>query len=416
MDDEARGAAERAVRESYGRIMAYLSVRTRDVAAAEDALAEAFRSALETWPVAGVPREPEAWLLTVARRRLIDQARHARIHEEAAPSLLAAAESVQEVTDHTEGFPDERLKLLFVCAHPGIDPMARTPLMLQTVLGLDAARIAAAFLVRPTTMGQRLSRAKTKIRDAGIPFEVPSASELPKRVDGVAEAIYAAYGSGWDDIAGLDARNTGLAQEAIDLGHLLVRLMPGEPEVLGLTALMLHSQARRGARRDSAGAYVPLSQQDPSRWSRPMMEEAERCLRAAASGGRVGRFQLEAAIQSAHAQRLRSGATDWETIALLYEGLVALAPTIGARVGRAASVAEARGPRAGWDLLEAVPRAEVASYQPYWAVAAHLLAALGRSAEAEKAHELAIGLCEDPAMRDWLRGRALAGSRVGDGG
>jgi len=408
MDDDARRAAELAVRESYGRIMAFLSVRSRDVAAAEDALAEALRNALETWPVAGVPREPEAWLLTAARRRLIDQRRHALVHEGAAPSLLAAAEEAQEMADDTSGFPDDRLKLLFVCAHPGIDLMARTPLMLQTVLGLDAARIAAAFLVRPTTMGQRLSRAKTKIRDAGIPFEVPSASDLPTRVDAVAEAIYAAYGSGWDDVAGLDARRTGLSREAIELGRLLARLMPSEQEVLGLVALMLHSEARREARRDAAGAYVPLSQQDPSRWSRPMMEEAESYLREAASGGRVGRFQLEGAIQSAHAQRLRSGSTDWETIALLYEGLLALAPTMGVSVGRAAAVAEARGPQAGWDLLAAVPRAEATSYQPYWAVAAHLLASLGRKAEAGDAYELAIGLCEDPAMRDWLRTQALA--------
>ncbi|MDP9035537.1 MAG: hypothetical protein M3O50_12090 [Myxococcota bacterium] len=232
-------------------------------------------------------------------------------------------------------------------------------------------------------------------------------------MDAVAEAIYAAYGSGWDDVAGLDARRTGLSQEAIDLGRLLARLMPGEPEVLGLVALMLHSEARREARRDAAGAYVPLSQQDPSRWSRPAIEEAESHLREAASGGRVGRFQLEAAIQSAHAQRLHSGKTDWETIALLYEGLVALAPTMGARVGRAAAVAEARGPQAGWDLLEAVTRAEAASYQPYWALAAHLLASLGRNAEAGDAYELAIGLCEDPAMRAWLRMRALATSRTG---
>ncbi|MGD0678755.1 MAG: DUF6596 domain-containing protein [Polyangiaceae bacterium] len=412
MNDSARRTAELAVRESYGRIMAFLSVRSRDVAAAEDALGDAFRNALETWPLAGAPREPEAWLLTAARRRLIDGMRRARVQSEAMPSLLAAAEEAREMADDSSGFSDERLKLLFVCAHPGIDPMARTPLMLQTVLGLDAARIAAAFLVRPTTMGQRLSRAKTKIRDAGIPFEVPGPSDLPERVDAVAEAIYAAYGSGWDDVAGLDARRTGLSDEAIGLGRLLTRLMPGEPEILGLLALMLHSEARREARRDAKAAYVPLLQQDPSRWSRPMLDEAESFLRQAASGGRMGRFQLEAAIQSAHAQRLRSGSTDWGTIALLYEGLVALGPTMGARVGRAAAVGEAHGPQAGWDLLEVVPRAQAASYQPYWAVAAHLLLRLGRKVEAGNAYDLAIGLCEDPAMRDWLRTQALAASRT----
>jgi RNA polymerase sigma-70 factor (ECF subfamily) len=383
--------------------MAFLSARSRDVAAVEDALADAFRSALEHWPVAGIPREPEAWLLTAARRRLIDHRRHARVRDAAALSLLAAADEAQQMTSEPAGFPDDRLTLLFVCAHPGIDPSARTPLMLQTVLGLNAARIAAAFLVRPTTMGQRLSRAKAKIRDAGIPFELPKPEDLPSRVDAVAEAIYAAYGSGWDDGAGLDPRCTGLSGEAIVLGRLLTRLMPEDPEVLGLVALMLHCEARRDARRDPSGAYVPLSQQDTSRWSRPLIDEAESSLRKAASAGRAGRFQFEAAIQSAHAQRLRSGDTDWQTIALLHEGLVAVAATMGARVGRAAAVAEAQGPESGWRLLETIPRAEAATYQPYWAVAAHLLKALDRTTEAIEAYELAIGLCEDPGMRDWLQ-------------
>jgi RNA polymerase sigma-70 factor (ECF subfamily) len=406
MESDAHRAVELAVRESYGRLVAFLTSRSRDVAAAEDALAEAFRNALETWPVVGVPREPEAWLLTVARRRLIDQGRHDRVRDNGAPSLLAAAEEAQEMASSPTGFPDDRLKLLFVCAHPAIDSTARTPLMLQVVLGLDAARIADAFLVRPTTMGQRLSRAKARIRDAGIPFVVPEPADLPARLDAVVEAVYAAYGSGWDDVAGLDTRRTGLASEAIGLGRLLTRLMPSEPEVFGLVALMLHCEARREARRDAAGNYVPLSQQDPSRWSRPMIDDAESYLREAGAAGRVGRFQLEAAIQSAHAQRLRSGHTDWETIALLHEGLVAFAPTVGARVARAAAVAETRGPEAGWRLLEAIPRNDGASYQPYWAVAAYLLRALGRTAEAVEAYGLAIGLCEDPGMRAWLRQQA----------
>jgi RNA polymerase sigma-70 factor (ECF subfamily) len=403
VEKDVRRAAEIAARESYGRLMAFLSARSRDVAAVEDALADAFRNALERWPIAGIPSEPEAWLLTAARRRLIDQRRHARVRDSAALSLLAAAHQAQEVTHEPAGFPDDRLKLLFVCAHPGIDAAARTPLMLQTVLGLDATRIAAAFLVRPTTMGQRLSRAKAKIRDAGIPFEVPKPEDLASRIDAVAEAIYAAYGSGWDDVGGLDARCTGLAREAIALGGMLARLMPEEPEVLGLVALMLHCEARHDARREASGAYVPLSQQDTARWSRPMIDEAESYLRKAATVGRAGRFQLEAAIQSAHAQRLRTGATDWQTIALLHEGLVAVAPTMGARVGRAAAVAEARDPDFGFRLLEKIPRDEAASYQPYWAVAAHLLRALGRTAEALEAYNLAIGLCDDPGMREWLR-------------
>lgn len=382
--------------------MAYLAARSRDVAAAEDALADAFRAALETWPEAGVPEKPEAWLLTAARHRLTDGARHVRVQAEAVPTLLAVADEAQDLASTDMMFPDERLKLLFICAHPAIDAGAHTPLMLQTVLGLDAARIASAFLVRPSAMGQRLTRAKTKIRDAGIAFEVPEARELPPRLDAVLEAIYAAYGSGWDDVAGADPRRKGLALEAIDLGRLLRRLLPAEPEVQGLLALMLFCEARREARRGGDGAYVPLTEQDTSLWSEEMMSEAEDLLTSAEAGNRLGRFQLEAAIQSMHARRAVTGRTDWETIALYYEGLVRLAPTVGAMVGRAAAVAEAQGPETGWAFLEAIPADAVSSYQPYWALAAHLLKRLRRPGEAADAYSRAIGLCEDPAMRDFL--------------
>jgi predicted RNA polymerase sigma factor len=405
---DAHDAIDRAARDSYGRLVAFLAARSRDVASAEDALADAFVAALETWPQTGAPEKPEAWLLTAARRRLIDRARHDRVHAEAVTTLLAIADKAQEMADGDGLFPDERLRLLFVCAHPAIDAAARTPLMLQTGLGLDAARIASAFLVKPSAMGQRLSRVKTKIREAGIGFEVPEEEELPERLDAVLEAIYAAYGSGWDDIAGADPRRKGLAVEALDLGRLLLRLMPGEPEVLGLLALMLHCEARREARRTKAGTYVPLSRQDVTRWSMPMIAEAEGYLRTAAQAGRMGRFQLEAAIQSAHAQRAVVGRTDWETVALYYEGLVRLAPTIGALVGRAAAVAEARGADVGWGLLEEVPADAVRSYQPYWALTAHLLKRLGRSDEAAAAYSRAIGLCEDAAMREFLTREASA--------
>ncbi|OWJ67172.1 RNA polymerase sigma factor [Inquilinus limosus] len=399
MSTDTRRAIERAARDSYGRLVTFLAARSRDIAAAEDALADAFRAALETWPRDGLPGRPEAWLLTAARRRLIDRARHIQVQAEAVPDLRIVAEEAEALAE-ADRFPDERLKLLFVCAHPAIDPAIHTPLMLQTVLGLDAARIASAFLVSPAAMGQRLSRAKAKIRDAGIGFELPEARELPPRLDAVLEAIYAAYGSGWDDVAGADPRRRGLAAEAIDLGRMLRPLLPAEPEVEGLLALMLHCEARREARRGPDGGYVPLSEQDTVRWSAPMIAEAERILSAAAQDKRFGRFQLEAAIQSVHAQRARTGRTDWEAIALLYEGLVRLAPTIGARVGQAAAVAEARDAAAGWALLQAIPAEAVAGYQPYWALAAHLLRRLGQSADA--AYERAIGLCEDPAMRAFL--------------
>lgn len=369
-------------------------------------MSDAFQAALETWPRDGVPAKPEAWLLTAARRRLIDGARHARVQADAVPDLLVLTEEAQVMATAEDRFPDERLRLLFVCAHPAIAANVRTPLMLQVVLGLDAARIASAMLVQPAAMGQRLSRAKTKIRDAGIAFEVPDTAALPERLDAVLEAIYAAYGSGWDDLAGADPRRKGLAVEVLDLGRMLLQLLPAEPEAHGLLALMLHCEARREARRDAAGAYVPLQEQDTAHWSRALIAEAERHLAIAARAGVMGRFQLEAAIQSAHAQRAISGRTDWETVALLYAGLVRFAPTIGAQVGYAAALAEARGAAAGWAQLQAIPTAAAASYQPYWAVAAHLLARLDRRADAQAAYARAMGLCEDPALREFLAARA----------
>jgi RNA polymerase sigma-70 factor (ECF subfamily) len=306
------------------------------------------------------------------------------------------------MTESELAFPDERLKLLFVCAHPAIDPNVHTPLMLQTVLGLDAARIAAAFLVQPAAMGQRLTRAKAKIRDARVAFELPAAAELPQRLDAVLAAIYAAYGTGWEDVEGADRRRDSLAAEAIELGRLLLQMMPHEPEVKGLLALMLHCTARSAARRSPNGSYVPLTEQDTTLWSRPLIVEAEQLLWAAERAGRIGRYQLEAAIQSAHAERAWTGRTDWEAIALLYEGLVSQAPGFGALVGRAAAVAEARGATTAWSLLQTIPAEAVASYQPYWALAAHLLKRMGQTTQSADAYRRAIGLSEDPALRAFL--------------
>jgi predicted RNA polymerase sigma factor len=399
---DAHRAAELAARASYGRLLAYLAARARDVIAAEDALGDAFAAALETWPRAGVPDNPDAWLLVAARRRLVDRARHGGVEAAAAATLRLAAERADVNASRESIFPDERLKLLFVCAHPAIDEAARTPLMLQSVLGLDAARIASAFLVAPAAMSQRLVRVKAKIRDAGIGFEIPGAEELPERLHSVLDAVYAAYGTGWEDVAGADPLLRGLAEEAIWLGRLVVALLPDEPEAGGLLALMLSCQARRPARRGAGGAYVPLSRQDVARWSQPMIEEAERVLARAARAQRPGRFQLEAAIQSVHAQRAVTGHTDWEAIALLYEGLARVAPTIGGRVAQAAALAEARGDGAGLAALDTMAMSQVIAYQPYWALRAHLLRGLGRTGEAREAYARAIGLSEDPAVREFL--------------
>jgi predicted RNA polymerase sigma factor len=399
--EDAHRAIERAARESYGRLVAYLSSHTRDVASAEDALSNALVSALASWPREGVPRNPEAWLLTAARHAAIDSIRHERVVTESGPTLTLLQKSVREAGSERK-FPDERLKLLFVCAHPSIDPAMHTPLMLQTVLGLDATRIAQAFLVSPKAMGQRLVRAKTKIRSAGIPFEIPGERDLPQRLDAVLEAIYAAFGLGWDDMTGGDQRGRELAEEAIWLARVLRGLMPTEPEVEGLLALMLHCEARRPARRDANGCYVPLSEQNPETWLHAMIEEAERHLSEAAKRGRLGRFQLEAAIQSVHAERERSGEIDWAAILLFYEQLLRVSPTLGTRVGYAAASAEANGPEAGLAALNAIDPDRAAKYQPYWAVRAHILRRLGRTAEASKAYDLAIGLAEDPAVIAFL--------------
>jgi RNA polymerase sigma-70 factor (ECF subfamily) len=371
------------------------------LAGAEDALSEALLKALTAWPRDGVPQNPEAWLLTTARHSLIDFFRHQRVVLDSEPELLLFTRDSAEATMETN-YPDERLKLLFVCAHPAIDPDMHTPLMLQTVLGLDAVRIAGAFLISPKTMGQRLVRAKTKIRDGGIRFEVPEQRELPQRLDAVLEAIYAAFGIGWDDMAGADQRGRGLTQESIWLARVLLQLMPGDAEVQGLLALMLHCEARCAARRDRDGRYVPLSAQDPKLWSVSSIEDAERHLAEASHYGRPGRFQLEAAIQSVHAERARSGRIEWAAIAQFYEQLIRMSPTLGAQTGYAAAVAEANGAERGLAVLDTIDQDSVSGYQPYWAVRAHLLQRLGKGPEAQHAYDLAIGLAEDPAIREFL--------------
>jgi predicted RNA polymerase sigma factor len=399
-EEKVHRTIERVARESYGRLVAYLSVNTRDLAAAEDALSEALLKALTAWPRDGVPQNPEAWLLTTARHSVIDAVRHQRVVSASEPTLQLLQENTMEPNFSTE-FPDERLKLLFVCAHPAIDPAMHTPLMLQTVLGLDAARIAGVFLISPKTMGQRLVRAKTKIRDGGIGFEIPQERELPQRLDAVLDAIYAAFGIGWDDMAGVDQRGRDLAEEAIWLARVLLQLMPEEAEVHGLLALMLHCEARRAGRRGLDGRYVQLSEQDCQKWSLPLMEEAERHLVEASSRGRTGRFQLEAAIQSVHAERARSGAIQWNAIMMFYEQLIRISPTLGTRTGYAAAVAEAKGAQAGLAALDRIDPNDIAAYQPYWAVRAHLLQRLEKS-EATNAFDRAIALTEDPAVRQFL--------------
>jgi RNA polymerase sigma-70 factor, ECF subfamily len=403
-DVDAWRRAEAAARGSYGKLVAFLAARTHDVAGAEDALAEAFAGALAQWPAQGVPHNPEAWLLTVARRRMVDAVRRRRHDEEASEYFLLVEELAQG--DDPPELPDRRLELLFACAHPGIDAAARAPLMLQTVLGFDAGAIASAFLVAPATVSQRLVRAKAKIRQAGIPFNVPGRAELPERLDAVLAAIYAAYAEGWVDAEGADARRRNLAEEAIWLGRLLVQLMPAEAEALGLLALMLHAHARRAARRDAAGEYVPLGWQDTALWDHALIDEAEALLKRASALATAGRYQLEAAVQSAHAARRHGGAVPWAAIVQLYDGLQAITESPVAALNRAVALSHVEGAAAA---LAALPQdSRLADYQPYWAARADLLARSGDRQAALAAYERAIGLESDAAVRRFLQQRAAA--------
>jgi RNA polymerase sigma-70 factor (ECF subfamily) len=393
--DEPRRAVEAAARRSYGKLLAFLAARTRDLAGAEDALSEAFASALATWPTQGVPRAPEAWLLQVARRKTLDAGRRRQVRQAAMDPLRMLAEAAG---DPGPAIPDERLRLMFACAHPALDPAVRAPLMLQCVLGFDAVSIGTTFLVAPAAMGQRLVRAKRKIRDAGVPFRVPDPDELAARLDAVLDAIYAVFAAGWTDPA--------LTEEALWLGRLVVALLDGEPEALGLLALMLHVQARRPARRDANGTYIPLSAQNPADWQDELIEEAEALLLRASRLQRIGRFQLEAAIQSAHAARRLTGLTAWAEVVALYDALLARTESPVVALNRAVAVGEFYGAAAGLAALDRVAADQrLTDYQPYWAARATLLADTGDADAADAAYARAIGLEPDQAVRRFLQQR-----------
>jgi RNA polymerase sigma-70 factor (ECF subfamily) len=341
--------------------------------------------------------------MVAARNRLRDGARARKTREQTAGSLLVLAPAE---AGEMPAIADKRLELMFVCAHPAIDAAARSPLMLQTVLGLTAERIASSFLVSPDTMGRRLSRAKARIKETGIAFEVPEEGELGERMGDVLEAIYAAYGQGWDSTGSDDQTRKGLTEEAIWLARVLVELRPDDAEALGLLALMLFCESRSAARRVE-GRYVPLAEQDTALWNLPMAREAEDRLRTAGGLMRPERFQLEAAIQSVLVQSRLTGADlrlpTWTLHALLAQK----APTIGNLVGLAAATAEVHGPEAGLRELAQLPEAATGTYQPFWALKAQLLQQIGADRQAtEAAFRQAIGLTEDGAVRAFLIGKS----------
>jgi len=404
-DAKAQSTADAVARQSYGKLVAFLVTRTRDVAAAEDALSEAFASALADWPRNGCPSNPEAWLLAVARRKTIDLGRRQRSGEAATSELQLLAEELDEAAAPAE-IPDHRLALMFACAHPAIEAGIRAPLILQMLLGLDAKAIASAFLTSPAAMGKRLGRAKEKIRQAGIPLSVPERAELSGRLDAVLDAIYAAFAEGWTDPGGTDVARRDLTEEVMFLARLVTGLLPQEPEALGLLALMLHAEARRRARRTAEGEYVPLAEQNPAGWDSDMIAEAEALLRRAGALGSVGRYQLEGALQSAHVHRCRTGRANWPEVLQLYDALFALAGSPVVAINRALAIAEVRAAGAALEAMQEIAGdARLAEYQPYWAARAELLAKTGAHGEARRAYEIAIGLERDPAVRRFLQRR-----------
>ena len=409
--DLVAARAEELARAAYGRLLAILAARDGDIEAAEDSLADAFLQALESWSTSGVPRNPEAWLLTVARNRQRDARRSAahRLSDPLDDDSHNSALSIMEDID-PDAIPDRRLALLFVCAHPAIDPVVRTPLMLQTVLGFDAAHIARAFAIPAATMAQRLVRAKRRVHDARIPFVVPGRDKLRERIAPVLEAIYGAYAIDFPLVAGTGPRDS-LAAESHVLAMTLAELLPGEPEALGLAALISLSLARRGA-RGTPDTFVPLDEQDPALWDRELIALGERYLNAARAHGYTGRFQIEAAIQSVHCARAISGDTDWRALRTLHSALVAIAPTLGARTAHAAAVGRVEGAAAGLAALDAITDDAVQRFQPAWAVRAHLLAEAGRKMDAVQAYERAIALTTDVRAPRYLESRLAVHARV----
>ncbi|WP_328504408.1 sigma-70 family RNA polymerase sigma factor [Streptomyces sp. NBC_00457] len=381
---------EAVFRAEYGRAVSVLVRFLGDIDLAEEAVQDAFATAVQRWPATGVPPSPAGWIITTARNRAIDRLRRESSREarHAEAALLHAADTPAE-----EGpVRDDRLRLIFTCCHPALALQAQVALTLRLLGGLGTDRIARAFLVPEPTMAQRLVRAKAKIRDARIPYRVPRDADLPDRLNGVLAVAYLIFNEGYEG-------SPELCAEAVRLGRLLAELMPDEPEVTGLLALMLLIESRRTARQDEGGALVPLPEQDRDCWDRDLITEGQALVRRCLRRNQPGPYQIQAAIQAVHSDATTADATDWSQILQLYDQLMALAPSPVVALNRAVAVAEVSGPAAALTLVDAL---DLARYRVFHAVRADLLRRLDRTAEALAAYDAAIALSENPAERAYL--------------
>lgn len=401
-------AISTVMREDRGRLLSALIRTLGSFDLAEDALQDAMERALIHWARSGLPDRPDAWLLQVARRAAIDRLRKTKRHDAAAPDLVRLMEEDEaDRADETPEIPDERLRLIFTCCHPALEEKTRVALTLRTVAGLSTREIARAFLDKDAAMGQRLSRAKAKIAAAGIPFSVPARPDWDERLNAVLSVIYLVFNEGWTAGPGEEPLRIGLCTEAIWLGRLMTGLAPGEPEIEGLLALMLLTHARHAARFDRAGTLVPLDGQDRALWDHAAIDEGLALLDQAMMRRLPGPFQIQAAISALHVQAERPEETDWPQIVLLYDRLLALAPTPIVALNRAVALAEAGALRRARSALTDL-QADLATYQPFHAALADLASRSGDVAEARKAYAEAIRLSQSDSEKAWLQARCDA--------